>query len=110
MWLGVVLTSIQRSRSDYVTVAKVLKDNLLFGGKIAGSEHENDIAEGDIFQDIQEVRVATISTTVYGEEIFTVMCGATLIQKDDRTTIGGLQSKVWKPGIMQEIKAVEYEQ
>ena len=50
LWLGVVLTSMQRSRSDYVTVAKVLKDNLLFGSKFVGNEHENDIAEGDTFK------------------------------------------------------------
>ena len=59
---------------------------------------------------ISTVIYEAISTAVYGEEISTSMCGAALIQIDDRKAIGELQSKVWNPGIMQEIKAVEYEQ
>ena len=40
--------------NDYVTVVRELKDNLLFKSKFAGDE-KNNVAEGDILRDIQEV-------------------------------------------------------
>ena len=56
-------TSILKSGIDYVTVAKRLEYNLLSEGEFADSTQELDIAEGDAYKSIKEVRVATISGT-----------------------------------------------
>ena len=62
-----------------------------------GSKHKQDVVEGDIFQDIQEVRVAAISI-----EVYIVMNGATLVEEEDKKTNGEMQNKVWKPGTTKE--------
>ena len=60
-----VFTSILKSGSDSVTIAKVLEDNLLSESEFADSKQELDIAEGDAYKSIKEVRVATISGTSF---------------------------------------------
>ena len=55
---------IQRTVSKYVPTVRDLEDNLLFESKIADKEKKRDIAEGDIFKDIQKVWVAAISTEI----------------------------------------------
>ena len=51
-WPYVMLISMQESVADYVIATKVLESNLLFESKFAGRKYEQDVAEGDIFQDI----------------------------------------------------------
>ena len=43
-----------------MTAIKKLRDKLLFESKTAGKEQKRDIAEGDAYQSIQEVRVEAI--------------------------------------------------
>jgi hypothetical protein len=68
-----VLTSMQEGLIDYVAANRKLKDKLLFESKFAGRENEKDIAEGDDYQSIQEVRVEAvsreISTTLFAAEV-----------------------------------------
>ena len=66
-----------------------------------GSKHKQDVAEGDIFHDIQEVRVATMSKEMF-RETSTIMNGAALVLENDRKENGDLQNKVWKPGAAKE--------
>ena len=49
-----MLTSTQGRMNDYATAVKELKGNLPFEGKFAGDE-QNNVAEGGILRDIQEV-------------------------------------------------------
>ena len=49
-----------------VTVAKGLEDNLLSESEFADYTHELDMAEGDAYKSIKEVRVAAISGTSFG--------------------------------------------
>ena len=60
----VMFDSIHRSVSEYVTAIKELENNLLFESKFAGIEHEKDIAEGDAYPSIQEVRLEVVSRAV----------------------------------------------
>ena len=62
----VMLTNMQRSVSDYVVVIEELKDNLLFESKLADSEQELDIIEGDAYKSIKEAWLASISTEAFG--------------------------------------------
>ena len=61
----VMLTSMQRSVSDYVVPVKELKDKLLFESKFAGSEQQLDVVEGDIFKYIHEIWVVAMSKTIF---------------------------------------------
>ena len=54
----VMFASIQRSVSEYVTAFRELENNLLFESKFEDTEQQLNIAEGDIFKDIQAVWVA----------------------------------------------------
>ena len=56
-----MFTSILKSGSDSVTVAKRLEDNLLSESEFENSKHKLDIADGDAYKSIKEVRVASIS-------------------------------------------------
>ena len=58
----IMFLGMQRTVSKYVTAVRELEDNLLFESKFEGKKHQLDIAEGDIFKDIQEVSVEAIST------------------------------------------------
>jgi hypothetical protein len=68
-----VISSMQERLIDYVATNTKLKDKLLFESKFAGRENEKDIAEGDDYQSMQEVRVEAISraisTTVFAAEV-----------------------------------------
>jgi len=68
----IMFASIQRSVNKYVTVIKELEDTLLFDSKFANKEHKRDIAKGYIFRDIQQVRVAAVSTAVSGAMVRTM--------------------------------------
>jgi len=59
-----VLTSMQERLIDYVATNRKLKDKLLFESKFAGKENEKDIAEGDDYQSMQEVRVEALSRAI----------------------------------------------
>jgi hypothetical protein len=64
---------MQERLIDYVAANRKLKDKLLFESKFVGRENEKDIAEGDDYQSMQEVRVEAvsreISTTVFAAEV-----------------------------------------
>ena len=60
-----VFTSILKSGCDFVTVAKRLEDNLLSESEFVDSTQELDIAEGDAYKSIKEVRVVAISGTSF---------------------------------------------
>jgi hypothetical protein len=62
-----VFTSIQRGLIDYVAAIKKWENKLLFEGEFAGIKHEEDIAEGDAYKSIKEVRVAAISRAMSRE-------------------------------------------
>ena len=65
-----MLTSTQGEMNNYATTVKELKGNLLFKGKFVGDEQEN-VAEGDILRDIQEVW--EVATFLAKEAKFTVV-------------------------------------
>ena len=60
----VMFASKQITMSEYVTTVKEWKKKLLFESKFEGKEQQLDITEGDIFMDIQEVWVETISIEI----------------------------------------------
>ena len=47
--------------SDYVVPIRKLRDKLLIEREFVGINHEKDIAKGDAYQSIQEVRVEELS-------------------------------------------------
>jgi hypothetical protein len=59
-----VFTSIQRELIDFVAAIRKWGNKLLFEGEFADRKHEEDIAEGDVYKIIKEVREATISIIV----------------------------------------------
>ena len=59
-----VFTSILKSGSDFVTVAKRLEYNLLSESEFADNKQRLDNAEGDAYQSIKEAWVTTISGTM----------------------------------------------
>ena len=80
------------------------------------------IAEGDVYKNIKEERVAAISGATfevevlvddkeYDDERMADKSMKQMIEQDsDNEAIGELQNKVWKPGTMQMINVVEFEQ
>ena len=61
-----MFTSILKSGSDSVTIAKRLEDNLLFESEFVDNTQELDTAEGDAYNSIKEVRVEEIFGTSFG--------------------------------------------
>ena len=62
-----MIASIQGGVCEYIAAVRELKDNLLFESKLADSEQELDIAEGDTYKSIKEAWVAAISGEGFGE-------------------------------------------
>ena len=69
-----MFTSIQRRVNGYIIAIRKLRYKLLFESEFVGRKHEKDIAEGDAYQSIHEVRVEAVSRAV-SREISIAMSG-----------------------------------
>ena len=77
-----VFTSILKSGSDSITVAKRLEDHLLSESEFADSKQRLDIAEGGAYQSIKEAWVTAISRAVF-ETILKVKTGIGLSRVEE---------------------------
>ena len=64
----VMLPGVQGRLRKHVVVGRGLEGNLLFKIEFADNGHKLDIAEGDVYNNIQEVRVASIFGATFGIE------------------------------------------
>ena len=67
----IMLTSIQERVNKYITVVRELKGNVSFDSKFSNKEKKRDVAEGDIFRDIQEVWVVAMSGLIFAAKSVT---------------------------------------
>ena len=63
-----MLTGVQGRLHKYVAAERGLEGNLIFKSEFAYNGQKLDIAEGDVYNNIQEVRVAAISGATFGIE------------------------------------------